>query len=56
VVEVYPGSWSFEVRTTDGGMLEARSVVAASGGFGLPYRPGLPGLEGFDGEVLHSAE
>jgi putative flavoprotein involved in K+ transport len=56
VVEVRPDRWGFEVRTSDGGMLEAQSVVTAGGGFGLPYRPGLPGLEGFDGEVLHSAE
>jgi putative flavoprotein involved in K+ transport len=31
-------------------------VVAASGAFGQPHRPALPGLETFTGTVLHSAD
>jgi putative flavoprotein involved in K+ transport len=31
-------------------------VIAASGGFGSPYRAPLPGLESFPGTVLHSAD
>ncbi|WP_422770649.1 flavin-containing monooxygenase [Plantactinospora sp. WMMC1484] len=53
VVRVRDG---FEVITVRGGVLRARLVVAASGGFGRPYRPSLPGLETFAGRVLHSAE
>ena len=41
VVEVGPSRWGFRVRTEGGEVLEARSVVAASGGFGLPHRPRL---------------
>lgn len=40
---------------TGGTTVEARLVVAASGGFGTPHRPDLPGLGTFTGEVLHSA-
>ncbi|MDW5328401.1 NAD(P)/FAD-dependent oxidoreductase [Plantactinospora sp. KLBMP9567] len=46
----------FAVAATDGTLLRARTVVAASGGFGRPYRPELPGLETFTGRVLHSAD
>ncbi|MER5215459.1 NAD(P)-binding domain-containing protein [Streptomyces sp. NPDC002838] len=31
-------------------------MVAASGTFGRPHRPALPGLEGFTGSVLHAGE
>lgn len=56
VARVARGGDGFEVVTADGGVLRARLVVAASGGFGRPYRPGLPGLETFAGRLLHSAE
>jgi putative flavoprotein involved in K+ transport len=46
----------FTVSTTDGAVVRGRMVVAASGGFGRPYRPALPGLDSFTGTVLHSAE
>ncbi|WP_184585329.1 flavin-containing monooxygenase [Lipingzhangella halophila] len=42
---------------TDGGeRFAASAVVVASGGFGRPYVPALPGLDGFGGRVLHAAE
>ncbi|CAL9355956.1 flavin-containing monooxygenase [Actinospica acidiphila] len=40
----------------EGGRLSARAVVAASGTFGRPHRPALPGLEEFTGQVLHAAD
>ncbi|MEU5639697.1 flavin-containing monooxygenase [Streptomyces milbemycinicus] len=46
----------FWVTLTDGSRLAARAVVAASGGFGRPNRPALPGLESFTGTVLHVAQ
>ncbi|GAA2398364.1 hypothetical protein GCM10010378_46050 [Streptomyces viridochromogenes] len=46
----------FEVETEGGGRLSARAVVAASGSFGRPHRPVLPGLEEFTGQVLHAAD
>ncbi|MEH0557644.1 flavin-containing monooxygenase [Streptomyces sp. B21-101] len=46
----------FEAEVQGGERLSARAVVAASGTFGHPYRPVLPGLEGFSGRVLHAAE
>jgi hypothetical protein len=39
-----------------GGRLSARAVVAASGTFGRPHRPALPGLEEYAGQVLHAAD
>ncbi|TRO57605.1 NAD(P)/FAD-dependent oxidoreductase [Streptomyces sp. IB201691-2A2] len=46
----------FEVDLEGGGRLAARALVAASGTFGRPYRPTLPGLGGFTGSVLHGAD
>ncbi|MGW7544020.1 flavin-containing monooxygenase [Streptomyces sp. NPDC054770] len=47
---------TFTLVLEGGDALCTRSVVAASGTFGRPYRPPLPGLEGFAGAVLHAAE
>lgn len=45
----------FTVTTGTGPVLAARSLVAASGGFGRPYRPALPGADEFTGRLLHAA-
>ncbi|OJF12186.1 flavin-containing monooxygenase [Couchioplanes caeruleus] len=46
----------FVTRAGDGREFTSRLVISASGGFGAPYRPALPGLDGFAGTVLHSAD
>ncbi|MBF6621168.1 MAG: NAD(P)/FAD-dependent oxidoreductase [Patulibacter sp.] len=46
----------FTVTTATGDELRAAAVIAASGHFGAPHRPPLPGLESFTGTVLHAAE
>ncbi|MFF2025083.1 flavin-containing monooxygenase [Streptomyces sp. NPDC058171] len=46
----------FEVETDGGDRLATRAVVAASGSFGRPHRPDLPGLDAFTGTVLHAAD
>ncbi|WP_346346129.1 FAD-dependent oxidoreductase [Streptomyces sp. SID5789] len=46
----------FTAELEGGGRLSARAVVAASGTFGHPHRPALPGLQEFTGQVLHAAE
>ncbi|MFD7506029.1 flavin-containing monooxygenase [Streptomyces sp. NPDC059850] len=56
VGDVRAESDRFVVSLTGGGQVAARAVVAASGTFGRPHRPVLPGLERFTGEVLHAAE
>ncbi|MEU8351971.1 NAD(P)-binding domain-containing protein, partial [Streptomyces sp. NPDC048845] len=56
VTEVLRGGRGFQVRLRDGTRLSARAVVAASGTFGRPHRPRLPGLGTFTGRVLHAAE
>ncbi|OEJ95568.1 flavin-containing monooxygenase [Streptomyces thermolilacinus] len=43
----------YVLHTAGGERLAARAVVAASGTFGRPHRPDLPG---FTGTVLHAAE
>ncbi|MFE2643176.1 flavin-containing monooxygenase [Streptomyces nigra] len=50
------GDARFELELEDRDSLSARAVVAASGTFGRPYRPTLPGLDDFSGAVLHAAE
>jgi putative flavoprotein involved in K+ transport len=46
----------FVVEVQDGTVLTAPIMIAASGAFGQPYRPALPGLDTFTGTVLHSAD
>ncbi|MFE2864880.1 flavin-containing monooxygenase [Embleya sp. NPDC059259] len=43
------------VETEAGSSLHTPFVVAATGGFGRPHIPALPGLDVFDGEVLHAS-
>ncbi|MEU1899430.1 NAD(P)-binding domain-containing protein [Nocardiopsis dassonvillei] len=45
----------FTLTTADGSRVRAAAVVAATGGFTRPHRPGLPGLADFTGTVLHAA-
>jgi putative flavoprotein involved in K+ transport len=45
----------FVARTADGDSIEAAGVVAATGAFGNPHLPALPGQEEFAGEMLHVA-
>lgn len=55
VLDVVRDGDTFLVTTTDG-TFATRIVIAATGGFGNPYRPPLPGLDEFTGTVLHAAE
>ena len=36
---------ALEVRTAAGAVLRTERVIAATGGFGTPHRPALPGLD-----------
>ncbi|WP_323178409.1 NAD(P)/FAD-dependent oxidoreductase [Streptomyces sp. NBC_00474] len=56
VAEIRAADSAFALVLEGGGELYARGVVAASGTFGRPHRPALPGLEDFAGTVLHAAE
>ncbi|MFI1459194.1 flavin-containing monooxygenase [Nocardia carnea] len=47
---------TFRVRTTTGAEFTAPVVVSATGGFANPYRPEIPGLSAYTGEVLHAAD
>ncbi|MFD4114676.1 flavin-containing monooxygenase [Streptomyces niveus] len=53
VREVRPDGNGFTLTMADGSEIGARAVVAATGGFGRPKRPALPGLDSFTGNVLH---
>ncbi|MFD0904558.1 NAD(P)-binding domain-containing protein [Actinomadura sediminis] len=55
VERVEPDGRGLRVVTADGEEFAAPLVIAASGGFGRPYRPALPGLDAFPGTVLHSS-
>jgi len=51
-------SWegeAFEITLDDSDRLTARAVIAASGGFGRPLIPELPGATSYTGRLLHSA-
>lgn len=45
----------FRVITTGQGCYLARTVVAATGFFGRPHMPDLPGQTGYQGRLLHAA-
>ena len=47
---------SFEVETEAGLLLHAPYLIAASGGFGRPHRPQLPGERHYRGTLLHASE
>ena len=46
---------AFELTLADGDRLTARAVIAASGGFGRPVIPELPGATSYTGRLLHAA-
>ncbi|MFC4061698.1 flavin-containing monooxygenase, partial [Planomonospora corallina] len=46
---------AFTVELADGTVLPAPAVIAASGSFGNPRLPVLPGQDDFPGEILHAA-
>ncbi|APU15922.1 MULTISPECIES: flavin-containing monooxygenase [Actinoalloteichus] len=57
VEAVHPdGHGGFVLHTTAGETISAAGVVAASGSFGNPHRPELPGQETFTGELSHVAD
>lgn len=49
------GEYDLEVRLSDGDVLTARAVIAATGGFTNPYLPRIPGRDAYAGQVLHVA-
>lgn len=46
----------FRVRLADDTELHSSILIAATGAFGRPYRPALPGLDSFTGTVLHATD
>ncbi|HLU55792.1 MAG TPA: NAD(P)/FAD-dependent oxidoreductase [Pseudonocardia sp.] len=55
VTDVHPDGDGFAVHTPTT-TSTAPLLIAASGGFGTPHRPDLPGLHTFTGHVLHAAD
>jgi putative flavoprotein involved in K+ transport len=49
-------SEQFVIDIVDGTSLTTPVVMAASGAFGQPHRPALPGLDTFTGTAVHSAD
>ncbi|GAA3370089.1 NAD(P)/FAD-dependent oxidoreductase [Streptomyces antimycoticus] len=51
------GTWEVRIRRADGSVrvLRPHHVVLATGVSGIPYVPTLPGLDEFQGEVIHSS-
>lgn len=57
VVEVHPrADGGYLVRTDAGDRIAAAGVVAASGSFGNPYLPDMPGRGDFTGDLRHVAD
>ncbi|HEY1347933.1 MAG TPA: NAD(P)/FAD-dependent oxidoreductase [Streptosporangiaceae bacterium] len=50
------GQGGFVVHAAAGQTFRAAGVVAASGSFGHPYLPALPGRDRFTGQLLHVAD
>src|ERR1700722_6110303 len=47
---------SWLVDSDHGDLLQARYCVMATGGYSEPYRPAIPGLDSFGGEVYYTQE
>ncbi|MGW6459891.1 flavin-containing monooxygenase [Streptomyces sp. NPDC055078] len=56
VTTVHTTADGYAVTTETGEVLHAPVVVAATGTFGNPNRPEIPGLAAYTGKVLHSAD
>jgi cation diffusion facilitator CzcD-associated flavoprotein CzcO len=54
VSAVFTGS-AWQVETADGSVLEADFVIAATGVLHHPHTPAIPGLDAFEGDVVHTA-
>jgi cation diffusion facilitator CzcD-associated flavoprotein CzcO len=54
VSAVFTGT-TWQITTADGAGLEADFVVAATGVLHHPFTPDIPGLDSFDGDVVHTA-
>ncbi|MGW4070540.1 flavin-containing monooxygenase [Nocardia grenadensis] len=50
------GSEGFTINTGPGAVFTAPRVIAATGSFGSPFLPALPGRDEFAGRVLHAGE
>ncbi|MBS2961359.1 NAD(P)/FAD-dependent oxidoreductase, partial [Klebsiella pneumoniae] len=53
VVNVVRNGDGFEAVTASGQRYHARTLIAASGAFGMPYVPAIEGQERFRGRILH---
>ncbi|MGW0914589.1 flavin-containing monooxygenase [Streptomyces sp. NPDC002784] len=56
VREVRLEGGAFTLDLEGGGQLAARAVIAATGTFGHPHQPDLPGLDTYTGTLLHAAD
>ena len=52
------GRWTVRVTLADGTVTELhpRHIVQATGVFGVPHRPEIPGADRFDGALLHAGD
>ncbi len=46
----------FQITTGAKGSFKARTIVAATGSFGQPHLPSLPGQAEYGGQILHTAQ
>lgn len=56
VLQIERSGRFFRVITGDKGCYRARTIVAATGFFGQPHMPNLPGQADYRGQLLHAAE
>lgn len=56
VVDVAADGPAFTVELADGSSLVGDALISASGSFGNPHVPTIPGREAFEGRVLHVAD
>jgi putative flavoprotein involved in K+ transport len=56
VTDVHHDGTAFVVDVAGQETFRAPLLIAATGGFGTPHRPALPGLDRYTGTVLHSAD
>lgn len=56
VTEVTHDAGRYVAHLHDGSSVEGTALIAATGSFANPFTPDVPGVDGFQGDVLHVAD
>ncbi|MFO1441827.1 NAD(P)/FAD-dependent oxidoreductase [Bacillus sp. Bva_UNVM-123] len=56
VIDVLKNNNLFLVKTVNGSVYKAKTIISATGSFSSPYIPNINGMELFNGHIIHSSQ